>query len=111
MAKKDSETSELVRLLRQVPLFSELDGKELELVAAAGKKVEFDQGQRILRRGERGLGFLLVLEGTTEVQKNGKRVAAIGPGGFFGEMTVIDDLPRSATVTALEPFRLRDRRA
>lgn len=103
MAKQLPETARLVKLLSRVPLFSELEKRELEAVAAAGKMVEFEPGQRILRRGERGLGFLLVLEGKTEVQKRGQRVATIGPGGFFGEMTVIDDRPRSADVVAVEP--------
>ena len=102
MAKPDTETARLVSLLSRVPLFSELEKKELEAVAAAGKMVEFEPGEKILRRGERGLGFLLVLEGKTEVQKSGKPIAVIGPGGFFGEMTVIDDKPRSADVVAVE---------
>ena len=75
------------------------------MVAAAGKMVEFEPGQRILTEGEQGLGFLLVLEGKTEVRKSGKRIATIEPGGFFGEMTVIDDMPRSADVFAIEPTK------
>jgi CRP/FNR family transcriptional regulator, cyclic AMP receptor protein len=105
LTKQDTETAQLVRLLSRVPLFSELEKKELEVVAAAGKMVEFEPSQRILRRGERGLGFLLVLEGKTEVQKSGRSVAVIGPGGFFGEMTVIDDKPRSADVVAVVPTK------
>ena len=103
MVKQDTESAQLVKLLSRVPLFSELEKKELEVIAATGKKVGFEPGQRIITRGERGLGFLLVLEGKAEVQKGGKRVAIIGPGGFFGEMTVIDDKPRSADVVAVEP--------
>ena len=102
MAKQDSETTNLIRLLTRVPLFSELDKKELKLVATAGKKVDFEPGQQILRKGERGLGFLLVLEGKTKILKNGRTIAIVGPGGFFGEMTVVDDQPRSADVVAVE---------
>jgi len=102
LAKQDSETTNLIRLLTRVPLFSELDKKELKLVATAGKKVDFEPGQQILRKGERGLGFLLVLEGKTKILKNGRTIAIVGPGGFFGEMTVVDDQPRSADVVAVE---------
>ena len=105
MTKHNSETTHLVRLLSRVPLFSDLENKELELVAAAGRIVEFESGRRILRKGEQGLAFLLVLEGKVEVQKNGKRVAVIEPGGFFGEMTVMDDKPRSADAVAVEPTK------
>jgi len=105
LVKQDPETTDIVKLLRRVPLFSELDKKELEVVASAGKRVDFESGQTILRRGERGLGFLLVLEGKTEVRKNGRHVGDIGPGGFFGEMTVVDDKPRSADVVAMEPTK------
>ena len=90
-------------MLSTVPLFSGLDGKALEAVAAAGREVTFESGKRILSQGEPGLGFLLVLDGMVEVQKKGKKVASLKPGNFFGEMTVFDDKPRSADIVAVEP--------
>lgn len=92
-------------MLGKVPLFSGVDEEELRLVARAGKSVEFERGKTILKEGEPGLTFFLILEGRIEVRKKGKPVARMGPGGFFGEMTVFDDKPRSADVVALEPTR------
>ncbi|HEY6282705.1 MAG TPA: cyclic nucleotide-binding domain-containing protein, partial [Nitrososphaerales archaeon] len=52
-----------------------------------------------------GLSFLIILEGQVEVLEEGKKIASTGPGGFFGEMTVFDDKPRSADIVAVEPTR------
>ena len=105
MVRQTSEEVRLFGMLRKVPLFSGLDGRELESVAAAGREVSFVSGQKIITQGEPGLSFLLVLEGKTEVRKRGKRIAMVEPGGFFGEMTVFDDKPRSADIVAIEPTR------
>jgi CRP-like cAMP-binding protein len=78
---------------------------ELGRIADAGREVSFETGKTILQQGEPGLGFLLVLEGKVEIRKKGSTVATTGPGGFFGEMTVFDDRPRSADVVAIEPTR------
>lgn len=92
-------------MLGKVPLLSGLDEKDLREVAEAGREVSFESGKMILKQGEPGLGFLLVLEGKVEVRKGGKTVATTGQGGFFGEMTVFDDKPRSADVVAVQPTR------
>jgi CRP-like cAMP-binding protein len=92
-------------MLGEVPLFSGLDAKELRTIAGSGREVSFEPGKRILKQGEPGLSFLLVLEGKVKIQKNGKTVATTGPGGFFGEMTVFDDKPRTADVVAMEETR------
>ncbi len=89
-------------MLQDVPLFSGLGKEELSRIADVGREVNFEPGQSILKQGEPGLSFLLILEGKVEVRKNGKKVATTGPGGFFGEMTVFDDKPRSADVVAIE---------
>jgi CRP/FNR family transcriptional regulator, cyclic AMP receptor protein len=103
LAKQTPEEARLVEMLRKVPLFSGLDMQELESVVGAGREVSFEPGQKIITEGEPGLSFLLVLKGKTEVRKRGKRIAVVEPGGFFGEMTVFDDRPRSADVVAVEP--------
>ncbi len=69
-------------MLGRVPLFSGLEETELLAVAHAGREVVFQSGQKILHQGEPGLSSLLVLEGKVEVQKNGKKVATLGPGSF-----------------------------
>ena len=93
----------LVSMLVAVPLFAGLDARELGTIAEAGREVVFEAGKKILQQGERGLAFLLILDGSVEVSKDGKRLAKLGKGQFFGEMTVIDDQPRSADVVAIEP--------
>ncbi len=105
LAKEKPERARLAKMLAAVPLFSGLDKKELEAIADIGKEARFEAGKTILKQGEPGVSFLLILEGKTEVRKKDKRVATVGPGGFFGEMTVIDDKPRSADVVAVEPTR------
>lgn len=103
MPEKSPERAKLVDKLGEVPLFSGLSPKELSSIADGGKEVSFETGKVILKEGESGLGFLLVLKGRVEVRKRDRVIATMGPGGFFGEMTVFDDRPRSADVVALEP--------
>ena len=105
MKKEQTEKARLMKMLSSVPLFSGLDKKDLQAIADIGREVTFEAGKTILKQGEPGLSFLLILEGKAEVRKKGKTVTAIGPGGFFGEMTVIDDRPRSADIVAIEPTR------
>jgi CRP-like cAMP-binding protein len=105
MARVTAERARLLRLLGAVPLFSELKGKELDAIADIGYETTWTPGQPIVKRGQRGIGFLLILEGSAEVVKGGKRVATVKAGGFFGEMAVFDDKPRSADVVAAEPTR------
>jgi len=91
----------LAELLSSVPLFSGLEKKDLERLAGAGREVTFESGKAILKEGEPGLAFLLILDGKVQVRKKGRVVATLGKGRFFGEMTVIDDKPRSADVNAV----------
>ncbi|HEV2137878.1 MAG TPA: cyclic nucleotide-binding domain-containing protein [Nitrososphaerales archaeon] len=105
MVEPTPEKARLVGTLAKVPLFSGLSEKDLIDVVSVGSEVSFAAGKTILKQGEPGLSFLLVLEGKVEVRKDGKTVATTGPGGFFGEMTVFDDKPRSADIVAVEPTR------
>jgi CRP/FNR family transcriptional regulator/CRP/FNR family cyclic AMP-dependent transcriptional regulator len=95
----------LVGMLGKIPLFSDLGEGELKDIAKEGREVAFEPGKTILKQGEPGLSLLLVVEGKVEIRKGGKKVATTGPGGFFGEMTVFDDKPRSADVVAVEPTK------
>jgi len=102
---KEPEKARLIRLLGNVALFSGLDKKDLERIANAGREMTYEAGKTILKQGEPGIGFFLILEGKVEVRKKGKTVMTAETGAFFGEMTVIDDKPRSADVVAVEPTR------
>ena len=89
-----------VKLLSGVPLFEELTKKELEAIASAGKQVKHRAGSVLAREGDSGLGFFLILDGTAGVQVGGRSRGRLGPGDFFGEISLIDQGPRTATVTA-----------
>ena len=103
MEQERKSTHRLAETIGSIPLFSGLDRKDRERIAGAGREVTFEKGKTILREGEPGLALLLILEGKVEVRKKGKLLSTLGNGGFFGEMTVIDDKPRSADVVAVAP--------
>ena len=103
MEQERKSTHRLAETIGSIPLFSGLDKKDRERIAGAGREVTFEKGKTILREGEPGLALLLILEGKVEVRKKGKLLSTLERGGFFGEMTVIDDKPRSADVVAVAP--------
>jgi CRP/FNR family transcriptional regulator, cyclic AMP receptor protein len=104
MLKEEKESKrQLASRLKGIQLFAGLDDKALESLADSGREVFFETGKKILRQGELGLAFLLILDGGVEVSRNGKTVTSLGRGQFFGEMTAVDDQPRSADVVATEP--------
>lgn len=87
-------------LLRQVPLFSDLDNAELEQIARSMKQRTFSQGQEIAVEGESGVGFFVIEDGEAKVTVQGDQVRRLGPGDYFGEVALITQGPRTATVTA-----------
>ena len=86
--------------IRSVPLFSEFGDKELQRVAAIAKEVEFPAGKEIAKQGESGVGFHMIVEGEASVSVDGTNHGTLGPGAYFGEMSLLDGGPRSATVAA-----------
>ena len=99
------ETSTIVETLQKAPLWSGLTEKELKIIARSFKELKYETGDVIVRKGEAGVGFYLIADGTVEVRSNGKVLSKLGPGQFFGEMSILDGQPRSADVVALEPSR------
>jgi CRP-like cAMP-binding protein len=97
---------EISQQLGKVPLFSGLSNRELDAIVRAGKEVEHREGHVIAREGDRGIGFFLVLEGEARVSRGGKGLAKLKPGDFFGEISLLDRGPRTATVTASTRIRL-----
>jgi CRP/FNR family transcriptional regulator, cyclic AMP receptor protein len=89
--------------LARASIFSELSERNLTALAKIVKVRRIGPGETIVRRGEGGLGFYLILSGEVEVRKGGRRLASLGTGQFFGEMALLDDHPRSADVVATQP--------
>jgi CRP/FNR family transcriptional regulator, cyclic AMP receptor protein len=86
--------------LAEVPLFSACSKKELQLVARRAEQVRVPAGKVLVREGAAGAEFFVILDGTAEVTRHGRRVATLGPGAFFGDLALLDRAPRNATVTA-----------
>jgi CRP-like cAMP-binding protein len=92
-------------LLAACPLFRGIDATGLAALAEAAAAVDFPAGHVIARQGEIGTGFFLVVDGSVRVVRDGEEVALLGPGEFFGELSVLDGLPRVAQVVAVDPTR------
>ena len=87
-------------LLAGCPLFQGIDQSGLASLADLATAVDFPAGHVIARQGEIGTGFFVVIDGTVRVVRDGEVVARLGPGEFFGELSVLDRMPRNATVAA-----------
>ncbi len=86
--------------LRRVPIFSALDRRELEVLAKLIKEQRYTAGTTIVKAGAGGHGLYIIKEGNVSVVRDGKNIAAMGPGQFFGEISVLDGGPRTADVRA-----------
>src|SRR5690242_7241063 len=89
-----------IQHLSQVQMFSSLNKKELGLIARAADVVTVKPGTEIVTQGTPGHEFYLVMSGQATVRRNGRKVATLGPGAYFGELALLDRGPRSATVVA-----------
>jgi CRP/FNR family cyclic AMP-dependent transcriptional regulator len=87
-------------LLRSVPLFAGLEKRDLELLAKTFKERTFGAGETIAKEGDRGIGFFVIDSGIANVTQSGEHRSTLGPGDYFGEIALIDEGARSATVTA-----------
>jgi CRP/FNR family transcriptional regulator, cyclic AMP receptor protein len=90
-------------LLAGTPLLAGVDPEGIAMVAQRMVEVDFPKDHVIARQGEVGTGFFLVASGSVRVVRDGKTLATIGPGDFFGELSVLDGRPRVAQVIANEP--------
>ncbi len=97
---------EKVVVLRKVPLFSALSRRHLDVITRVADEVKLNAGKVLARQGERGLEFLLIVDGSARVERDGKLIARLTAGDFFGEMSLIDGRPRTATVIAETPIVL-----
>ena len=97
--------AELAREMVGAPLFAEVEPAELRSTLEAFDEVHFPGGRRVLLEGLRGDDFFLIVTGTAAVLVDGWRVATLGPGDFFGEMAVLGDGLRTASIRAETPLR------
>src|SRR5947209_14232669 len=86
--------------LAEVPLFSAATRKDLQQIARASDEVDVKAGRVLVEEGRPGHEFFLILEGTATVRRGSRKVAELGPGQYFGELSLLDRGPRTATVTA-----------
>jgi CRP/FNR family transcriptional regulator, cyclic AMP receptor protein len=89
-----------VELLRGVSLFSACSGRELTRIASLADEIAVPEGRVLIRQGKPGTEFFVIVEGKAKASARGKRARTLGPGAGFGEMALLDQGPRSATVTA-----------
>jgi len=98
----DAKTSVLVR----VPLFAHCSPRELEFVASRCDEVEVDAGRQLVHQGQPGDSFYVLLDGQADVEIDGQPRTTLGPGDFFGEISMLDRGPATATVVTTTPVRL-----
>jgi CRP-like cAMP-binding protein len=96
-------TEEKMAWLERVELFKGVPEDALRRIAERSGEIEFPPGRYIVRQGVIGNGLYIIISGRARVVKGDEVVAELGPGDFFGELSVIDQLPRLATVIAEEP--------
>jgi CRP/FNR family transcriptional regulator, cyclic AMP receptor protein len=86
--------------LKHVPLFSELDDRELKSIASSLRERSFDAGTTVTEEGTSGIGFFVIEDGTATVSVGGSEVRKLGAGDYFGEIALMAKGPRSATILA-----------
>jgi CRP/FNR family cyclic AMP-dependent transcriptional regulator len=92
-------------LLKRVPIFSDLDRKELDRIAASMKPRVFSAGETVTAEGQTGVGFFVIEEGEATVTVAGDERRKLGPGDYFGEVALLNDSARTATITADSELR------
>ena len=93
-------------LLKGVPLFADCSRGELEQIAQIADEIDLAEGKELTRLGGPGREFFVLLEGEADVSRDGQTIIELGPGDFFGEIALVQDTPRTATVTATTPVRV-----
>ena len=97
--------SDKVELIRRVPLFARCSKRELAEIASLADEVDLPEGKELIRQGDRGREFFVLLEGEADVRRDGRKIDTMRAGDFFGEIALVSKVPRTATVRATTPVR------
>jgi CRP-like cAMP-binding protein len=95
-----------IEALRKAPLFDGLSKKELEQLATLADDLEVPAGKVLTRQGDTGREFFVLMDGEVNIERDGESLGTRGAGDFIGEISILEDMPRTATVTATTPVRL-----
>ncbi len=94
-----------IDLLRRVPLFASSSKKELSEIALIADEIDLPKGKVLIREGDQGKEFFVLVDGTVDVIRGGRKLTSMGPGDFFGEIALVAKKPRNATIKATSPVR------
>lgn len=97
---------ELAKRLKKISILGALSDAQLKTLAKWTEVVAFEKGETVVKRGDRGNGLYLILDGAADVRRGSRSLARLGAGQFFGEMSLFDNLPRSADVVAMQPSKM-----
>ena len=95
-----------IAAMSKVPLFARCSKRELETIASLADEVDLPAGKVLTAEGDRGREFFVLLEGSAGVRSDGRELASLGEGDFFGEIALVTKMPRTASVTATTPVRV-----
>jgi CRP/FNR family transcriptional regulator, cyclic AMP receptor protein len=94
-----------VELISRVPLFARCSKKELRMIANLADQIEWPEGKALIKEGRPGSEFFILIEGTASVSQGGSKLRDLLAGDWAGEIALISDVPRTATVVATSPIR------
>jgi CRP-like cAMP-binding protein len=97
--KKDAK----IDRLSQVPMFSACSRKDLGIIARHADELHVDAGTTLVKEGDAGREFYVIVEGKASVTRAGREIAVLGPGSYFGELALLDGQRRDASVTVTTP--------
>jgi CRP-like cAMP-binding protein len=97
---------ELATLLLHISILGNLSYRQLKKLSKSVKVLSFDESEAIVKRGDKGIGIYLILEGSAEVRRGSRALARLSIGQFFGEMAIFDRQLRSADVIAVRPSKV-----
>ena len=95
-----------IELLKRVPLFAQCSRAELAQIALLSTELNLPAGRTLMKEGEPGKEFIVLAEGRAEVRRKGRRIRELSDGDFLGEISLVAEIPRTATVTALTPLTI-----